>query len=144
LSGSTGLIGSVDGVHVLEKDKRTSNKAKLTIANRDTEGFCFRLEFEPDNCKWLFIGNESDSYETDDSFCILIFEFMKEQDTWTGTATELCDELNQINTDYVVNHLSITKKLNTNADTLKSKYHVDVDTDKRTQKKRVILISKSE
>jgi RecA-family ATPase len=29
LSGSTGLIGSVDGVFVLEKDKRTSHKAKL-------------------------------------------------------------------------------------------------------------------
>ncbi|MCL2774928.1 MAG: helicase RepA family protein [Oscillospiraceae bacterium] len=34
LSGSTGLIGSVDGVFVLEKEKRVGNKAKLTIANR--------------------------------------------------------------------------------------------------------------
>jgi RecA-family ATPase len=36
LSGSMGLVGSVDGVFVLEKEKRTGLDAKLTIANRDT------------------------------------------------------------------------------------------------------------
>jgi len=41
ISGSTGLVGAVDGVFVLEKSKRTSNDGKFTIANRDTENFCF-------------------------------------------------------------------------------------------------------
>ena len=50
LSGSTGLVGSVDGVWVLEKEKRTGNKGKLTIANRDTEGFCFKVEFDKKDC----------------------------------------------------------------------------------------------
>jgi hypothetical protein len=57
LSGSMGLVGSVDGVFVLEKEERTGTDAKPTIANRDTEGFCFKLRFDPDNCKWVFMGN---------------------------------------------------------------------------------------
>ena len=36
ISGSTGLIGAVDSVLVLEKPKRTGSEAELTIANRDT------------------------------------------------------------------------------------------------------------
>jgi len=51
VSGSTGLIGAVDGAFVLVKDKRTSNKAKLIISNRDTESFCFDLRFDPDICR---------------------------------------------------------------------------------------------
>ena len=50
LSGSTGLVGSVDGVFVLEKAKRVGSRAKLTIANRDTESYCFKLEFDSDKC----------------------------------------------------------------------------------------------
>jgi len=39
ISGSTGLVGAVDGVFVLDKASRTANIARLTIANHDTEGF---------------------------------------------------------------------------------------------------------
>lgn len=63
LSGSTGLVGSVDGIWVLEKERRTENKAKLTIANRDTEGFCFKVEFDKDNCKWNFLGDYEKSQD---------------------------------------------------------------------------------
>jgi len=51
ISGSTGLVGAVDGVFVLEKAKRTNSEAKLTIANRDTEGFCFDLCFDSETCR---------------------------------------------------------------------------------------------
>jgi RecA-family ATPase len=39
ISGSTGLVGAVDGVLVLEKAKRNGDDAMLTICNRDTESF---------------------------------------------------------------------------------------------------------
>ena len=114
LSGSTGLIGSVDGVFVLEKAKRTSNAAKLTIANRDTEGFCFRLEFEPDNCKWSFIGNDSDfadeeKEENDELLLSLVDKFL--QDEWSGTATALCDALKRIDPAADGFPRTITKRL---------------------------------
>jgi hypothetical protein len=142
LSGSTGLIGSVDGVHVLEKDKRTSHKAKLTIANRDTEGYCFKLEFEPENCKWLFVGHDEDTPDTDEPFCALIDDFMKGKDTWHGTATALSDTLKIINADIKINHITVTKLLNTNAGTLKNKYYIGVETEGRNSKKRGITLTR--
>ena len=143
LSGSTGLIGSVDGVFVLEKDKRTSNKAKLTIANRDTEGFCFKLEFDPDKCKWLFMGNDTEAPEADEPFCLLIAELMKDKDTWRGTATELSDTLNGINPDCGINHLNITKKLNANTGLFKEKHGIEIGTDERKTAKRTITLTRT-
>jgi hypothetical protein len=29
----------------------------------DTEGFCFRLRFDPEHCKWAFIGNDGQAIE---------------------------------------------------------------------------------
>jgi hypothetical protein len=141
LSGSTGLIGSVDGVFVLGKDKRTSHKAKLTIANRDTEGFCFKLEFDPDKCKWLFMGNDEDTPKTDEPFCLLIADLMKDRDAWRGTATELSDILNSTNPDCGINHLNITKKLNANTGLLKEKHNIDIGTDERKTAKRTITLT---
>jgi hypothetical protein len=122
LSGSMGLVGSVDGVFVLEKEKRTGHDAKLTIANRDTEGFCFKLRFEPDNCKWLFVGNEGDSTkenagdETDEkteAFFILIECFMLDRQEWSGTATELCNALKEIDPGHEnIDPRTIKKRLN--------------------------------
>ena len=111
LSGSTGLIGSVDGVFVLEKDKRTSNKAKLTIANRDTEGFCFKIEFDPDKCKWLFMGNDEDAPDVNDPLCKLTDSFLKDKDEWRGTATELCEELKTVDGDFDATPADISKRL---------------------------------
>jgi RecA-family ATPase len=144
LSGSTGLIGSVDGVFVLEKDKRTSHKAKLTIANRDTEGYCFKLEFNPDKCKWLFMGNETDTPEIDEPFCLMIAGFMKDKDVWRGTATELSEMLNGINPDCGVNHLNITKKLNAHTGLFKERYALDLDTKGHDGKRREIFITRRE
>jgi hypothetical protein len=141
LSGSTGLIGSVDGVFVLEKDKRPSNKAKLTIANRDTEGFCFKLEFDPDKCKWLFMGNDTEAPEVDEPFCLLIADFMKDRDAWRGTATELSETLNGIDPDCGINHLNITKKLNANTGLFKEKYGIEIGTDERKTAKRTITLT---
>ncbi|MCL1863471.1 MAG: helicase RepA family protein [Defluviitaleaceae bacterium] len=91
LSGSMGLVGASDGVFVLEKEKRTGTKAKLTIANRDTQGFCFMLELATETCKWQFLGNEGDLppeietiiEEKDEWLYMLIDDFL--EDDWRGT-----------------------------------------------------------
>ena len=38
VSGSVGIIGAVDSMYVLEKDKRTANKATLHVTGRDSYG----------------------------------------------------------------------------------------------------------
>ncbi len=102
-------MGAVDGVFVLEKDKRIGNKGKLTIANRDTEGFCFRLEFDLDKCKWLFVGNDVEADDEEEPICILIDDFVKE--SWCGTATELCAELKKIDSRFDCTPAMLTKRL---------------------------------
>jgi len=143
LSGSMGLVGSVDGVFVLEKETRTGQDAKLTIANRDTEGFCFKLRFDPDACKWLFVGNdggltEEKAEEKDEWLLMLVDEFL--QDTWSGTATELCDALKAIDPDADIIPRTITKRLKGNIGLFK-KNHIDIAID-RNRDSRVITLTR--
>ena len=144
LSGSTGLVGSVDGVFVLEKDKRTSNKAKLTISNRDTEGFCFRVELEPENCKWIFMGNDGDAQietepaeEKNDILCLVVEEFLKEE--WSGTATELSNALNEIDDTTGVTPLNVRKRLEANATLLKDEFNIILESDRNGSKRSIFL-----
>ena len=134
LTGSTGLVGAVDGVWVLEKEKRTENKGKLTIANRDTEGYCFKVEFDKDNCKWLNLGNYEEITSDDDSdFCNIINNFVNYR--WQGTATELVESITETN----ISATAITKKLNKNKDILFSVYGIRYDYE-RTKNKRIITL----
>jgi hypothetical protein len=119
LSGSMGLVGSVDGVFVLEKDNRTGHDAKLTIANRDTEGYCFKLRFDPDNCKWLFVENfdpqaekKAAQADKDETLFLLVDGFLK--DEWSGTATESCEALKAIDTAAEIYTNTITARLEDN------------------------------
>ena len=144
LSGSTGLIGSVDGVHVLEKVKRIGEKAKLTIANRDTESYCFRLEFAPESCRWLFIGNDADApddepTEADERLCSLINGFVK--DEWRGTATDLCNGLKTLDGTFSYSPAVLGKNLSASTGFLKAEFGITADTGKKN--KRFITLTRS-
>ena len=138
VSGSTGLIGAVDGAFVLVKDKRTGNKAKLIISNRDTESFCFDLRFDPDNCRWDFMGNSTESGADDeDAFCFLLNDFL--QDEWSGTATDLCNELKTVSADFNLTASTISRQLNASEGLLKKDYGIVVERDRNTKAKRIFL-----
>jgi len=144
LSGSMGLVGSVDGVFVLEKDTRTGQDAKLTIANRDTEGFCFKLQFDPEHCKWAFLGNydpqaekKAEQAEKNEWLFLLVDEFL--QDEWSGTATELCNALKAIDPDAEISPNTITKKLEDNSLFGKNNIHIKRDRDSSS---RAIIITR--
>ena len=123
LSGSTGLVGAVDGVWVLEKEKRTGGKGKLTIANRDTEGYCFNVEFDKENCRWNFLGAEEEMTENEDeNFCDLIAEFVTS--TFHGTATELVEALKKLDENFAVSSRGIAKKLSSLQGLLREKYGI--------------------
>jgi len=143
LSGSMGLVGSVDGVFVLEKGTRTGNDAKLTIANRDTEGFCFKLQFDPDHCKWIFTGNDGEAAEEkaeekDEWLLLLVDDFL--QDTWSGTATELCEALKAVDPNADVEKLTISRRLKSNISLFKEN-NIIIDLD-RDRKNRTITMTR--
>ncbi len=150
ISGSTGLIGAVDGVFVLEKAKRTGDGAKLTIANRDTEGFCFRLRFDPENCKWLFIGNDSDMPEAKEDegriwMSAVVDALMAgNAGAWSGTPTELCAVLHEI--DPYANPVTprmVTKRLKGCIGLFKEK-GISVDFDRSRDSRAITIIRQTE
>ncbi len=123
LSGSTGLVGAVDGVWILEKEKRTGGKGKLTIANRDTEGYCFNVDFDKANCRWNFLGSEEEVQENeDDLFCDLIAEFVTS--TFHGTATELVEGMKKLDENFSISSRGIAKKLSNLQGLLREKYGI--------------------
>ena len=143
ISGSTGLVGAVDGVFVLEKEKRTGNIAKLTIANRDTEGYCFKMEFDPDKCKWLFVGNTAEIIDEEDALlCLLVDEFL--QYSWNGTATELCDTFKKIDENYAITPLTITKQLKKNIPVLKKEFNINISFDRKRDGRIITLTRQGE
>ena len=138
VSGSTGLIGAVDGAFVLMKDKRTGNKAKLIISNRDTESFCFELRFDPDTCRWDFMGNSIESGGDDeDAFCFLLNDFL--QNEWSGTATDLCNELKSRDSSLTLVPATLGKQLNASIGLLKKDYGIVHDRDVSSKTKLIIL-----
>lgn len=137
ISGSTGLIGAVDGVFVLEKAKRTGDAAILTIANRDTQDFCFNLRFDEEVCRWAFIGNSIDGGEDEDALVVLLDDFLKED--WSGTATELCDELKKLDVDFALAPAVITKKLKALSSLFRNEYHIAIDFERTRSSKRIFL-----
>ena len=102
------------------------------------------MEFDPDKCKWLFMGNDEDTPDLNEPFCVMIADFMKDRDAWRGTATELSEALNGIDPDCGVNHLNITKKLNANTGLFKERYALVIDTKGHDGKRREIIITRRE
>jgi len=137
VSGSTGLIGAVDGAFVLMKDKRTGNKAKLIISNRDTESFCFELRFDPDTCRWDFMGNGNEGGEDEDVLCFALNDFL--QDEWSGTATDLCNELKSRDSNFPFAPPTIGKQLNASFGLLKKDYGIVFDRDRNKKTKQILL-----
>ena len=137
VSGSTGLIGAVDGVFVLTKDRRTGSSAKLTISNRDTESFCFELRFDTDTCRWDFLGNSAESSDDEDALCFMLNDFLQED--WDGTATDLCNELKSKDTTISLTPATLAKQLNASIGLLKKEYGIAVERDRSSKAKRIFL-----
>ena len=125
--GSTGLTGAVDGIFVLEKNKRNGNAAQLTIANRDTESHQFNLRFDRQDCRWYFISETyaDDDCGEDDTLYLMLECLLDESPTWRGTATQLCAALTALDREFFVSPIGLAKTLKNNQVLLKSKYGID-------------------
>ena len=109
--GSAGLTGAVDGIFVLEKRRRNSDKAKLTIANRDTESFQFDLWFDKSNCRWQLVGIVNDDTDGEDNLYELLDLLLDEAPVWRGTATQLHIALTMISPTLSISPIGLAKTL---------------------------------
>ena len=121
VSGSTGLAGAVDGVFVLEKKKRVDNRAKLTIANRDTKSHRFDLQFDCLDCRWQFIAETGD----DDPLYELLNCLLDDTPSWSGTATQLCAALIALDPAYSTPPVALSKTLKSQQGFLRSQYGIE-------------------
>ena len=88
ISGTNGLLGAADGAFVMQKEKRTGNRAFLEVAGRDQQEQRLLLDFNRELCHWELVKAETELWkEPDDPVLVLIAGFMEQQTEWSGTAT---------------------------------------------------------
>ena len=121
ISGTTGLLGSADGGFILQKEKRTSNKATLEASGRDQPDQKFHLSRNPQTLLWELETAETELWkEPPEPLLEKVAEFIAADNTvWCGTPTELVEVLG---VDMKANALSM--KLNINAGRLFNEYGI--------------------
>ena len=89
ISGTNGLLGASDGAFVMQKEKRTDNKAVLEVTGRDQQDQKLWLNFNRERCVWELTKTETELWkEPEDPLLEKIKELVTEiQPEWTGTAT---------------------------------------------------------
>lgn len=134
ISGTNGLLGAADGAFVLEKKKRTDNKAVLSISGRDQQDQKLHLEFNRTRCIWELVDEETDFFkEPKEELLEKISSIIsKENPKWSGTATEL---ISLLQLDLKPNVLS--RKLNVLAARLLNEYNI-IFKNTRTSERRTI------
>ena len=116
ISGTNGLLGAADGAFVMQKEKRTENKAILELAGRDQQDQKLELKFNRELCVWELVKAETELWkEPPDPLLEAIANVVSsEQPDWKGTASELLAVLQ--NEELQPNIL--TRKLNINSEQL--------------------------
>jgi len=125
--GSAGLTGAVDGIFVLEKKKRSDDIAKLTIANRDTEGYEFHLRFNRSYCRWENIALTGAEKNGDERFYEVLNFLLDEVTVWAGTATELSAALSVLDPAFSVSPISLSRTLKQNQELLLEEHNIMCD-----------------
>ena len=116
ISGTNGLLGAADGAIVIQKDKRTENKAVMEIVGRDQQDQRLQLSFNREQCVWELVKSETELWkEPPDATLEAIAGALSEhQKEWSGTATELLELLPGLD----MRPNGLTRKLNVSVEKL--------------------------
>lgn len=137
ISGTQGLLGAADGAFIMQKEKRTENKAILDISGRDQQDQKLHLKFDVERCLWELEKSETELWKAPpDPLLEAVSRVLTlENPKWEGTATELVALLDGVEIAANV----ITRKLNVKADELYNKYHIRFASDHPHGQRRIIL-----
>ena len=91
ISGTTGLNGCADGSFVLTREKRSENAGTLHCTGRDIESAELSVEFK--NNRWTLKSDVAPHRR--DTFSFAVHDFMIEQISFRGSASDLCKLLFQ-------------------------------------------------
>jgi uncharacterized protein YerC len=144
VSGSTGIIGAVDSIYVLEKQKRAENAAILHVTGRDIEDMQIKLEFGREPPIWRFAGYGGDGGNGEDAAIAALREFMSDRPGFTGTATELLAAIRDgktVTSGSGITANNLSRKIRANLLTLEKSHCIKVSFT-RSNTARLITLSK--
>lgn len=135
ISGTNGLLGAADGAFIMQKERRTDNKAVLDVVGRDQQDQRLHLVFEREKCIWQLTKTESELWkEPPEPLLEAVAKLVTlESPEWSGSATDLIDGLDGI--DIQPNVLS--RRLNVNADRLWNEYSIRLETGRAHQGRHI-------
>ena len=93
ISGTTAISGAVDSSFTLVEERRGSGRAKLTCIGRDIEYRELELERNGDNVWELLSDSRTEPERLEECIVFLLSEFLKEQQEFIGTPTELSQRI---------------------------------------------------
>ena len=93
ISGTTAISGAVDGMMVMQKEKRSSSDCRLSVTGRDVE--YAELVLRRDGMRWEFVEQltEAEAYEASvpDAVKAIVSWLANGVCRWSGTASELIE-----------------------------------------------------
>ena len=139
VSGSVGIIGAVDSMYVLEKEKRADNKATLHVTGRDIEDRQLLLEFDRDMTVWKFLSYLSGE-KTADSLVTAVVTFLSTKTAFDGTASELLEQLKHTDSGLNCSPNTLTRRLKEQALTLEKRHNILIDFSRKKDARLVSLL----
>ena len=136
ISGTNGLLGAADGAFVMQKEKRTDNKAVLEVAGRDQHDQKLWLNFNRERCVWELTKTETELWkEPEDPVLKKIKELVTEtMPEWAGTATELVEVL-----QVEMQPNALSRKLNVSLERLILEYGIQYKTERGHDGRKIRL-----
>ena len=121
ISGTNGLLGAADGAFIMEKVKRSGNKASIEVSGRDQPDQKLLLERDTETLKWELDDVERELWvKLPDPVLEKVKALVSgEQWLWEGSPTELVEALQ---VDMKPNQL--TRHLNVNVGRLREEHWV--------------------
>ena len=137
VSGSVGIVGAVDSMYVLTKEKRAENSAILHVTGRDIKDKQLQLEFDRGRTVWNFVSYLSG--ETgEDMLITALVSFLAEHKEFSGTASELLERLKSKDAGLPHTPNTLTRRIKEQALTLEKRHNILLEF---TRKKDARLIS---
>jgi RecA-family ATPase len=139
VSGSTGLLGSVDSILVLEKEARTENRARLYITGRRVRDQVLRLEFEENTNVWRFVEFVTNTQSQMDKLIKGIQNILQTEKRFMGTPTELTERIKAFDADFDIPANAMSRLLNEHSISLRKSYGIYYSRERSAVQRLIVL-----
>ena len=137
ISGTNGLLGAADGAFIMQKKKRTDNKATMSVVGRDQTDQELTIEFDRERCIWRLIKAEAEAWTPPpDPVLEAVAKLVTPlTPVWTGSPSQLMAHLPDV---AMLSHV-LTRYMNVNTERLFNEYGILFES-KRTHDGRTVTL----